>query len=352
MLRDTAENIHRAYEVSRRRMAGRSNKEIGEELRLDPATISRLLNLARARGLYVELAIPPRDQDVALESLREEMERRLKLRDVRLVPGWEELVPDDPAEWSRPLSRSLHSTREAIFRSATRVAARLLDEKIEEHRVLCLAWGQTVHALIQFLHPHQRRPSLEILPMIGVLQLQPGQTEANSLVRQMADIYGAKNYYCLPIPAIVPGADQKRVAVTLPLVDQVLRKLDVVDFVVASVAEPDPEESTLARLGLVSRETIRGLIESGAVGEICACWFNQAGEAVGDDVIQPIGMSLAGLRAVIARRGRVLATVAGDCSRIQALAAAIRGGLINVLVTDHVTGQALLRLMDSRSQSA
>jgi DNA-binding transcriptional regulator LsrR (DeoR family) len=344
MLRSTPENVLRAYEVSQLRVAGHNNREIARRKHLDEATVSRLLTFARDQGILLEIVQPPHAEMVALEALREEMEARLGLREVRLVPGLEELVPEDPARWDRPLASALRRPRESIFRAAARAAAEFMKEKISEHRVLCLAWGQVVQAVMQFLPPVPRRPALEVLPMLGALQLRPGQTEANSLVRQCADIFGAGSYACLPIPSIVPGAQEKQVAVTLPLVRDVLERLEAVDFVVASVAAPDPERSTLARLGLVPPETIEGLIAAGAVGEICAHWFDDQGMPVGDPVIQPIGMGLDGLRGVIRRRGRVMATVAGDCTRIRALAAAIRGGLVNVLVTDHVTGRALLRL--------
>jgi deoxyribonucleoside regulator len=240
------------------------------------------------------------------------------------------------------------ATKEAIFHAAARAAAQYLDETLLEREVLCLAWGRVVHAVLQFLHPKQPRPGLVVVPLLGVLSAQPDWFEANALVQTAAAAYQGRRYFCLPIPAIVRDARQKQIAMELPLVRAALAEMQKASFVVTSIAPPDAKKSTVVKRRLLEPAEIKSVKERGAIGEICAWWFNERGEPVPDERIQPIGLGLDGLKRLVARNRTVMAVVAADPTRVAPLHAAIRGKLVNVVVTDHVTGEELLRRAGGR----
>jgi DNA-binding transcriptional regulator LsrR (DeoR family) len=94
---------------------------------------------------------------------------------------------------------------------------------------------------------------------------------------------------------------------------------------------------------LAKPEEIEYLMAQGAVGEIAGFWwFDREGRLVQIPNARPIGLGLRGLADVVRDERMVAAVVAGSRARIAPLRVALEQELVNVLVTDHVTAQALL----------
>lgn len=330
----TEDDLHLAGQVAWLKVEkGLTLEQIAGNFGRSRTWVNRLMKIARDEGIYVEGVAVPVATD-ALSELREQLRRTVGLKDVVLVRGREEAfnrrLPDN--------------ARQAILLSAERAAARYLRENTLGRRVVCLAWGRVVQAIVQCLGPVPQRPNVTFVPLLGALSAQPDEFEANTLVQQIATIYGTRRYYCLPCPAIVRDDYARQVTLRLPLVSEVLAHVREANFVVTSIAAPDPQDSTLVKKELLKSAEIEMLRDAGAVGEICAWWFDRDGNAVGDERIQPIGLGLDRLRQVARDpRGTVMAVVAADRERVEPLLAAIRGHIINVLVTDHVTGEEILR---------
>lgn len=86
-----------------------------------------------------------------------------------------------------------------------------------------------------------------------------------------------------------------------------------------------------------SREDRAELQRSGAVGDICFRFFNADGEAVKSPLMKRvIGIDLVKLRAC-----KRVVGVAGGTQKVQAILGALRGGLIDILITDQRTAEAL-----------
>lgn len=329
----TPEEVRRAFEVARLIVEeGWSQERIAGEWFESRSTIQRLWALAERAGIYHQCVLPPMER-AALDGLRGRLVETFRLKDAVLVPGRMEMLDDALSP----------ETREAIFLTAARGAADYLDRSLRERDVLCLAWGRTVHAVLRCLRPSRPLPGLTVVPLLGVLSVRPDLLEANLLVQDAAAAYQTARYTCLPIPAIVRDEAQKRISTQLLLVAAALEQIQQATFVVTSLAPPDPEHSTLVRRDLLASWEVRSVVDRGAVGEICAWWFDSSGEPVHDDRIWPIGLGLEGLRRLVRGSGTVLTVVAADRRRIDPLLAALKAGLVNVLSTDSVTAQELLR---------
>jgi DNA-binding transcriptional regulator LsrR (DeoR family) len=88
----------------------------------------------------------------------------------------------------------------------------------------------------------------------------------------------------------------------------------------------------------VAPEDQTALLAAGAVGDICNRFFDAAGEPVPSELdTRVVGIDPRTLRAIPRRVG-----LAGGESKHRAIRAAVRGGWINVLLTDIVTARALL----------
>ncbi len=311
---------------------GWSQTRIAQALSYSRPTVARLLRAAEERHI-VEKRVVPQLEHGYLKYLEDELRSSFDLKDALLVPGRQEM-----------LTGTLNAnTREAILNSALREAAGYLDRHVHAQDVLCLAWGRVIRGIVQHLRPSRLWAELRVVPMLGVLSVRPDWFEANSLVQEIAMAYGTDHYYCLPCPAIVRDPAQKEATVRLPLVEETLAMIQKSTFVLTSVAPADAAESTLVKRALLDKSEVERLIDRGAVGEICAWWFNEEGVALPDERIYPIGLGLEGLRQITAGGGTVVAVVAADVPRLPALKAALKGKFINTLITDHVSALTLLK---------
>ena len=86
-----------------------------------------------------------------------------------------------------------------------------------------------------------------------------------------------------------------------------------------------------------SREERAELQRLGAVGDICFRFFTADGEPIKSPLMKRvIGIDLAKLRGC-----KRVVGVAGGGAKVQAILGALRGGLLDVLITDHRTAEAL-----------
>jgi DNA-binding transcriptional regulator LsrR (DeoR family) len=98
------------------------------------------------------------------------------------------------------------------------------------------------------------------------------------------------------------------------------------------------EQSKALEYGVISRETLRSLLDAGAVGDICGHYLGEDGLVIEHPlrhrVVNP------SLQDLLAVKERILA--AGGLQKIPILRAAIRASLCHVLITDEQTAQVLL----------
>jgi len=100
-------------------------------------------------------------------------------------------------------------------------------------------------------------------------------------------------------------------------------------------------DSILMREGtIVHWPELRTLRQRGAVGDINLRYFDQAGQLVSSDLNdRVIGLTLDEIRSI-----KKVVGIAGGEEKLNAVLGAVRGGLINVLVTDHITAEKLVDL--------
>ena len=80
------------------------------------------------------------------------------------------------------------------------------------------------------------------------------------------------------------------------------------------------------------------LQQRGAVGDINLRYFDADGQLVTSDLDRRvIGLTLDDIRRI-----NTVVGVAGGAAKLKAIQGALEGRLVNVLVTDHLTGERLL----------
>ena len=304
--------------------------DLAGDLGVDQSTITRRLSRARKEGLIQTLVVPPVDYE-QLTKLEQDVRYEFELEDVVLVRGRADFLD---------IKTEQNAAKEALVLSIAQAAARYLERYLTNRDTLLVPWGRMAYYITGQLRPPRHLSGLTVVPMVGLFGLEDHPFESNILASHVASLFGGHSVL-LPAPAVVEK-ESSRIIEALPLVQRVKALYEKGTVAIVPLAPPDPESSTVVRMGLLTSDAVRDLIGEGAVGEVASWWFDHAGKLVEDRTNKAIGLGLDGLSRMVARRARVIAVVGASRERIPPLRVALRHGLVNTLITDHITAKELL----------
>jgi deoxyribonucleoside regulator len=214
-------------------------------------------------------------------------------------------------------------------------AARYLGKIVGNYHIMGVTWGHTVYHVVNKLIPIEVN-HLTLVQIGGGLGTIEG-TDNNMLTMMLGQKLGAKAQV-IPAPIIVRNRSlrdtlfkEKKIQQTL----EIAKKADLVLFGVGLIGR----EGLLWQSGFLKDTDTVKLKKAGAVGAICGRFFDAGGQKCwGELDDRTIGLNLAELRNI-----RHKICVATGKEKIDAILGALRGKLLNVLVTDERTAVSLLK---------
>ncbi len=296
--------------------SGMRQSEIAERLSLSQPTVSRLLARARATGIVRTTVIPPAGVHSALEE---------SLRDAY---GLLDAVVVDDAPEGRDRAADLGS-RAATYLQATLSTAPILGIS---------SWSATLlgaaSALVPLLSGGQGGQVVQMVGGHGDLRVQ---AEAARLLSLLAEAMGARPV-ALPAPAALASRAARDALIDDPALAPVVTMWSAASAALVGIGSIDPSP-LLRESGNAWGATEQAeLMRRGAVGDICLRFIDEFGNPVASDLDdRVVGIDLAIFRRIPRR-----IAVAGGPAKVAAIRAALRGGWINVLVTDLSSARAVL----------
>jgi deoxyribonucleoside regulator len=288
--------------------------EIARRAKVSRSTISRLLDEARGAGVVEVIIHYPWKSDPELERM---LKSRFRLEHVCVLAGR-----------GRPY--------EEILRGLGVLAARYMEGLIKEDTVLGISWGTAVYSVAQALRPERRLP-ITVVQMIGAVGTGDPLIDGPDLARLLANIFGGE-YRCLHAPLIVENAEMRNALLQEPRIRETLSASCGANLALVGIGSVVPEFSSLLRAGYVDRKSLSQLRAQGAVGDICARNYDTMGQVMDIDLNQRVvGIGLEDLHKI----PRVIG-VAGGKAKAEAILGALRGGHVNVLVTDDSAAEKVL----------
>lgn len=287
-----------------------SKVEIAEEYGLSRFQVARLLDRARASGLVTITISAPGALDVDLSS---RLQRAYGLQHAVVVDTPE----NDPSALRRDLGQA---------------AAALLTEIVTANDVLGLAWSRSVSAATDALTHLLPAP---VVQLTGALARPDVEDSSVDLVRRVGRRFGGPAYFFYA-PTIVPDAATASALRRIPEVARTLRQFGSITKAVVGIGLWAPTESTVYD---ATEDDVRdALHHRGVRGEIAGALVDGAGRPVETDLLERmICPSADQLRAI----PEVLA-IAYNRVRSPAVKAAVRGGLVDSLVTHASLARTLL----------
>jgi len=299
-----------------------TQQEVAERLGLSRPTVSRLLRQSRAEGIVRIEVIP---QDGRHETLERELEETFGLREA-IVAGWQ--------------GDSAAATQTALGLAA----ARCLERVLKGGQRIGVSWGTTLRAVVDHLRRRPLHPS--VVPLVGGLgQISQG-IHANDLAHGIAGAFEGR-VHLLHAPAIVASRAVRQALLSDAGIRRALTYARQVDVALVGIGALIPS-STLVHSGYFTADDLVSLRKRGAVGDICTRPFTIDGAPV-DGTLD--GRILA-VELKDLRRIPTVIAVAGGVPKADAIHGALRGQLVDVLVTDHLAARAVLRAAGAKVAGA
>lgn len=294
-------------------VAGMTQDQIAAELGVSRQRAQRLVSRAMAEGLiHVRL----NHRIGACLDLEAALRDRFGLTRCRVAPS---LGPGmDPARAIAPaaageLERVLRSPRPLVIAFGTGRALRAMAEQFS------------------FADPVQHR----IVSLLGNIA-PDGSATLYDVISRVAEKLNA-TYYPMPVPVISDTPEERAFFMHLRPVRTVFNLARQADVTFVGVGQMGPD-APLALDGFVTPEALRELQALGAVGEIGSWIF----DAEGRYIDTPRNALVGGVR-VEPGQGQPVIGVAAGPNKVSAIHAALRGRIINGLVTDESTATAILQ---------
>ena len=286
---------------------GQRQSEIAEKLGISQASVSRFLTLAEEHGIVRTVVVPP-------EGLYPDLEE-----------GLAEAFGLDAA-----YVVDISSSEAGVAHVLGTAAAQCLVGEFKNVPVIGLtSWSTTLREMARALLPRANTGIKKVVEMLGDLGSPMLQHEAALATLQMAKAFDAEAVF-LRTPGVMPSATLLKVAMADVHVQTALRLLDRVDIAFVGVGPADFHGPLEEGDNFFTAEQLAKVRKAGAVGQLHQRFINAEGQPLKTELDQlVVGITLEQLR----NAGRRIA-VAGGADKHVALAAALAGKWIDVLVTD------------------
>lgn len=292
---------------------GLNQPQIAAQLGVPQARVSRLLKQAVELGIVRTTVVPPAELHVDWER---ELVRRFGLQDVVIADAVE-------------------GHNNAVLGAA---AATYLESTLYGNERLGISsWSASLLATAEAMRPRPHRVATEVVQLIGGVGNPNAQVSATRLTARFAELTGAEPKY-LAAPGVVGTAAARDALLADAYVQQVVEAWQGLTTALVGVGALEPSPLLAESGNSISQTDQKELRDLGAVGDVCLHYFDGAGLPVASSLDDRVlGIPASHLRAVPRRIG-----VAGGMRKLEAIRAALRGGWINVLVTDSHIASALI----------
>ncbi len=302
--------VARMYYIDQARQS-----DIAARLHISQASVSRLIQRARDDHVVQISVVAPRG---TFPELEEELCRRY---------GIGEAIVADCAE----------DREEQILARIGEAAAHYVETTLQPGEVIGISsWSESLLRMVDGIRPLRRVAADSVVQILGGMGNPAVQAHATTLTGRLARLTHA-TARLLPTQGVAGSAAAREALLADPFVRQTLDQFARITMALVGVGAVEPSKLLADSGNVFTAAELAELAALGAAGDICLHFFDEDGRPIESPFdARVIGIMLEQLRQV-----RRVVAVAGGRRKLRALRGAMRSGLIDVLITDSFTANAL-----------
>lgn len=293
-------------------VAGNTQDEIARKLGVSRQSAQRLVSLAVSERLIKVRLDHPIARCMELAEALKQKYGLLKC----------EVVPSDPGASSTTLG---------IAEATAAEMERHL--KASQPKIIAVGTGRTLRAAVDQLSP-MNCPQHRIVSLVGSIT-PDGSASFYDIISRLADTVLAP-HFPMPLPVIAATPEERRVYQDQKPVRNLISMAVKADVTFMGVGNLGPAAPIVVD-GFMTREAMATTTDAGAVGELVSWLYDDSGHLIE-------GLTNDRVTSVPLRPGRaepVFGVAMGE-PKVAAIRGAMRGRLINSLITDEHTAELLL----------
>ena len=298
-------------------MENLTQAEIAERLGLTRARVNRILSEARESGI---VQIKLNSSFSSCTALEHALKQRCGLRDAVIIPS-----PENP---------------DLLLSALGMAAGDYLSRFLEENRLsaIGIGWGATLRETIRHVRP-AKYPDLNVTSMMGGLT-QGLELNTFEIAGELARRLQANCRY-LAAPIYAASARSRDTILAQEVFGEVMERLARIELALLSLGDLS-SRSLLIRHGLPRDVSVDELRAKGAVGDVLGQFLDSAGKPISHGINRrAIALPLDSLAEV-----KTVVLIAGGTNKMRIIAAALKGGFSDVLITDEKTAAGALNLLE------
>ena len=285
-------------------VGGLTQQNIADKLGVSRIHVIRLLDLARQNGV---ISFKIREDSIRRFDIEKRMTDMWGLSDVFIAPS--------PA-------KGMESAENVAY-----AAAMYIETFTSQNDYINMGYGYTLGKVLNHIAMNVEK-RLSIISLSGGVSCYLPDAESS--------IFNAK-LYLMPAPLVVSSAEMAKAIIAEPSVQEILMMHKLASTTVVGIGGMN-EDATVVKSGTITKNDFRLLSMQNAVGDVLCHFYDKNGEPVGAELDNRlISTPLHTLKSL----NRVIGVSAG-VNKVDAILGALRGGLLNVLITDEDTAEAIL----------
>lgn len=293
-------------------IAGNTQDEIARKLAVSRPTAQRLVSLCLSERLITFRLTHP---------IAACMELAARLADAYGLAHCE-VVPTDPAS---------PSTTIGVAEAAAAFVEAAL--KAEKPITMALGTGRTMRAAVDQIHP-MKCPQHQLVSLVGNIT-PDGSASFFDVLSKLADLTESR-HYPIPLPVVASSTAERDLLLGLEAVRRVHVLAEAADVTVSGVGQIDMQAPLFVD-GFASRDELLELMRLGAVGEVASWAFDAAGHILAGG----LNARITSVPHAVPARGLKVGVAVGP-AKLPAIRAALKGRILNGLITNESTARALL----------
>ena len=306
-----------------------NQQAVADYLGVSRSSVLRMLQKGKELGIVKIELHNPRFYDYG--DMEKRLERAYGLKDVVIV---ENSVLDTRSEAVSYMFGKASDYLHGFFKEGDRIG---------------VAMGNTLNNVVSTNKSYDKFKDLLFVAMEGSISqitVDGTDVQGNEIARKFADKFGG-SYIQFLSPAVFSDKKVLEHFMKEKAVNYILEEFRKLNVVVVGIGVPDGADHTLDKAGYITGNERRKLVNNGVAGDMCLQFYDRDGntERFGFFNDRVAAMRLEDIRMIPSKIG-----IAGGLRKVEAVIGAVRGGYINILITDTECAQRLIELADQTAK--